>query len=151
MIAGYIDDTLARRVAGFLRLMKDEPVTLRINSTGGVLAAAIDICECVRAHGNVTTMVVGVAESGAFLVALAGQRRLIARHASMWMHHPKEIMEEAQDAEKWASAVVATNICIRTKHNPDLVLAWLDAEMRFNATEAVQAGLADAVIEVGRG
>jgi len=85
-----IDDKLANRINKELYALDKvsrKPIVLRINSGGGSLPAGFSIIDTMKTlHCPVITVVTGYACSMAGIIAVAGDQRVIFRHA-IWMSH----------------------------------------------------------------
>lgn len=132
-------------------------VAVRINSFGGAVSDGLAIFNALRRHnGRVTTHIDGVAYSAASLIAMAGSEIRIAANAMLMIHAPwggavgnaSEMRDMAEILDKHAEAMVSSYV---RDGGPDIdtVRGWLtDGEDHyFTASEALSAGLADAVDE----
>ena len=85
-----IDDKLANRINKELFALDKvsrKPIVLRINSGGGSLPAGFSIIDTMKTlHCPVITVVTGYACSMAGIIAVAGDQRVIFKHA-VWMAH----------------------------------------------------------------
>lgn len=86
----YITDEIT--ADSFERFVKDVDAVLRrnlmviINSVGGDFTAGLAIADVIRSIGDVTTLALGCVYSSAFLVFLAGSRRLSTPYADFMSH-----------------------------------------------------------------
>ncbi|WP_367672824.1 Clp protease ClpP, partial [Serratia symbiotica] len=72
----------AKRIAGALRSMNGTDVTVNINSPGGDMFEGLAIYNLLREYpGKVTVKVLGLAASGASIIAMAGDEIQIGRGA----------------------------------------------------------------------
>jgi len=85
-----IDDKLANRINKELFALDKvsrKPIVLRINSGGGSLPAGFSIIDTMKTlHCPVITVVTGYACSMAGIIAVAGDQRVMFKHA-IWMAH----------------------------------------------------------------
>ena len=131
--------------------IKDNDV-VRINSNGGDIFAAISIYNILKEH-NVTVEVVGLAASAASLIAQAGAKRRIASNALMMLHNPALYLEgcyNRKELERFGASLVAAESSIIRCYDrtaPEVVRALLDEEKWLTADEAVEANLADEVMD----
>lgn len=133
-------------------------VLLRINSPGGDVFEARAIIQALREHpGQITVRIDGVAASAASVIAMAGHRIEIADGAMMMIHNAwtatmgnaLDHLEQAALLERVDQALAA-DYAARAGLYADQVAAWMAAETWFTATEAIDAGFADALAPAGK-
>lgn len=129
-------------------------LTVRLNSPGGSVFQGIAIGNALRAHpASVTVRVEGLAASIASIIALAGDRLVMAPNSMIMIHDaadlccgPASEMEKAAEilnkvsdnlADAYAAKAGGTRAEWRTRM---LEETW------YNAAEAVEAGLADELM-----
>ena len=133
-----------------------EALDVRINSPGGDVFEAIAVYGAlVRFPAQVTMHIDGVAASAASLVAMAGDRTLIAENAMVMVHRPwtavlgdaPEMRRQAEVLDKAWSAMLAT-YARRTGRRAatfEQKVAAAGGEWWLTAAEAVSEGFADHV------
>lgn len=129
-------------------------IALHINSPGGDVFDAIAIYNMLRTHpAKVTSYVDAIAASAASVIALAGQRIVMAQHSQMMIHDAwgwatgnSAAMHRAGDFLARQSDIIAGIYAGRGKTAAHW-RALMEAETWFTAEEAVAAGLADEVSE----
>ena len=138
---------------GFLKelgTIKSKQINLHINSPGGSVFDATAIYNGLKNHpANVTTYIDGVAASAASIVALAGDKVIIASNALYMIHNPmtyadgnaNELRKVADLLDKVRDTMTTVYMEKTTLTNEEL-LAALDAETWYNADEAIAAGFA---------
>jgi ATP-dependent Clp endopeptidase proteolytic subunit ClpP len=127
--------------------------TVRINSPGGSVFDGLAIANAIRAHGNVTVIIDGLAASIASLVAVAGKRVRMASNALVMIHSPwmasggnaTDLRRDAEALDRATQAMVG-DYTQRTGKTEVEIRAWLDAETWFTADEALSAGLIDEIV-----
>jgi ATP-dependent protease ClpP protease subunit len=147
----------ARQVVDDLKALGDVPeLSVRINSPGGDVFEAIAVyAALVRFPAKVTVHVDGVAASSASLVAMAGNKTLVAENAMVMIHRPwtaamgdaPEMRRQAEVLDKAWSAMLAT-YARRTGRRAatfEQRVADSGGEWWLSAEDAVAEGLADAV------
>lgn len=126
-------------------------INLRINSPGGEVFDGIAIYEALRRHrAQVTTYVDSLAASIASVIAMAGDRRVIARNATMMIHDASGLcIGPAADMRELAGLLdrCSDNIAdvYAQRAQSGTVASWrkaMKAETWYSADEAVTAGLA---------
>ena len=155
-----IDDGVANVVmAQLLHLESESPereIALYINSPGGSfsgLTAIYDTMQFVRP--DVATFCLGQASSAAAVLLAAGApgRRSILQHAKVLLHQPAsqargtlpDLAIQAKEVAK-VRAELDSILSRHTGHSPEKIRADTDRNRTFTAAEAVDYGLADAVI-----
>lgn len=142
----------------FVRALQDvtaDAIELHINSRGGDVFEGITILNALRDHpARITTIVDGVAASIASTIAMAGDEIVMNRGSQMMVHNPWSLcVGNAQDMQKQADFLVkqANNMAqIYADRAGGTVEGWLSImaeETWMLADEAVEAGLADRVVE----
>lgn len=131
-----------------------QPLTVFINSPGGNVWDGLAIYHALKARGNVTTVVDGIAASIASVIALAGKEVRIPANALFMVHDPSgAAMGTAEDMLKMAEALekhaeVIANIYVEKTGKPfDEVRSMMREETWLTGTEAAQAGFADTVTD----
>jgi len=130
-----------------------ETITVRINSPGGDVFDGIAIYEALQSHpATVNTQIDSLAASAASFIALAGETVTISEFGQMMIHDPYTIgIGNAQDLRETADLLdrQGDNIAaIYAKKAGGSVSDWRAAmrvETWYSSSEAVSAGLADAV------
>lgn len=128
-------------------------IDLHVNSPGGEIFDGIAICNALRQHpATVTTYVDGLAASIASVIAMAGDRIVMAPNSQMMIHDGSGLcignaaemrqMAELLDRQSNNIAEVYAN---RAGGTPEEWRALMEAETWYTAQEAVDAGLADEV------
>lgn len=133
-----------------------EAITIRINSIGGSVPDGFAIFNAIRRHkATVTTEVDGMAFSIASLIAMAGDKVLMASNAMLMIHAPwtyaagnsSELRELADQLDTWASAM-STSYASRTGDQPGMLALLTDGKDHFyTADEALAAKFIDAVTD----
>lgn len=147
----------ARQVVDDLHALGEVPeLSVRINSPGGDVFEAIAIYNALaRFPAKVTIHVDGVAASAATLVAMAGDKTLVAENAMFMVHRPwtgvmgdaPELRRQADVLDKAWFAMLAT-YARRTGRRAatfEQKVANAGGEWWMTASEAVSEGFADAV------
>jgi ATP-dependent protease ClpP protease subunit len=142
-----------------LRAVEVPKITLHINSPGGDVFDGIAIYQALKAHpAEVTARVEGIAASIATVIAMAGDRVVMAKHSTMMIHDPWGLtIGNAEDHEKQAAilnqlgdeiaSIYAEKADNGTRHDQQ-VGRWrarMRAETWYTDQQAVDDGLADAV------
>lgn len=131
-------------------------VTVRINSPGGDVREGIAILNCLRLHnGSVRVQVDGLAASAASFIAMAGDEIVMMPNTEMMIHDGSMITwGNAADLRADAEFLdrVSDNIAsVYAARAGGEVAGWrarMLAETWYSAQEAVDARLADSVMEL---
>ncbi len=164
-IGTELDDGVANVVmAQLLHLESVSPeleISLYINSPGGsfsALTAIYDTMQFIRP--DVATTCMGQASSAAAVLLAAGApgRRAVLPHAKVLLHQPSSQARGAlPDLAVQAKEVVRVRaevdqiLSLHTGHSVAKIRADTDRNKTFSAQEAVDYGLADAVIASRKG
>lgn len=132
-----------------------DAIDLHIHSPGGAGYDGMAIYQALRNHkARITVYVDGLAASAAAFIAMAGDRRIIAPHATMMIHEPFGLCigpaEDMAAAEKMLNKLADNMASLHARRAGGDVADWRDvmrAETWFSADEAVAAGLMHAVQE----
>ena len=149
----------AREVREFLASASG-PVTVRINSGGGLATEGQAIYTALRAYdGPVDVVVEGIAASAASLIAMAGDTITMSNGALMMIHDPAQWAGDGRGTEddhlrlaKTLRLIATTYAGIYAKRAGITVedaRAVMRAETYFDGPAAVEAGFATAVDEDG--
>lgn len=134
------------------------PISLHINSGGGDVWDGVAIYEAIRAHpAEVTVHIDGIAASAASLIAMAGDRVVIGKAATVMIHdaswdvygNAEDHLDAAQILEK-VSATIAEVYADRAGGQAADWRAAMQAGTDgtwYTAAEAVEIGLADEIAE----
>lgn len=160
-LTGEITSEVADAViAQILHLDAEDPdaeITLYIDSPGGSVTAGLSIYDVMQAvSADIHTVCVGTAASMAAVLFAAGDRREILRHGEVMIHDPlvsggisgsaltvQEKSNRLMDKRKVLCGILAEH----TGKNIKQIYKVTAKDTYFGAEEAVQYGLADAVIE----
>lgn len=134
------------------------PLDVHVNSPGGDVWDGIAIYNCLMARQDVTVYIDGIAASIASVIACAGSPVLIARNAQMMIHDGfGQAIGNAQDMRDFAEQLdrASNNIAsIYSDRTGRPVSYWrelMKAETWYDAEQAIDAGLADRLIDSGAG
>lgn len=134
----------------------DGPVDVRVDSYGGDVYAGISILNALRRHpGEVTVYVDGMAASAASYIAVGGADRLImSPNSSMlvhgaWTSVSGNSIEFAETAANLAEITdnIASIYAEKSGKPKDYWLEVMVKDTTYSAEQAVEVGLADAVLE----
>lgn len=145
----------AKRIAGALRAIGTQPVTVQVNSPGGDMFEGVAIYNLLREHpAEVTVKVMGIAASAASIIAMAGDRVEMGLGTFLMIHNAWAVvignrndMREVADAfEVFDNAMVDIYEARSGLGRADIV-AMMDGETYLGPTDAIAKGLADATFE----
>ena len=147
----------AKEFASVLDELPDTVTEIRllINSPGGECTEGFAILNLLRNHPARTVAVVeGLAASAASYVAAACDELIVSPNAEVMVHNPHGIcMGEAADMRQLADLLdhladnMASIYAAKAGGTAEQWRAVMDAETWFSAQEAVDAGLADSVLD----
>lgn len=144
----------AKRIAAALRSIGSKDVTVNINSPGGDFFEGIAIYSLLREHPhNVTVKIMGLAASAASIIAMAGDRIEISSIGFVMVHNAWAIaigdrhdMRKAADTLEPFDDAMADLYAARAGVDKAEAAGWMDKETWFNGAQAIEAGLADALL-----
>jgi ATP-dependent Clp protease protease subunit len=136
-----------------LNMIKSPKISMHINSPGGEVFDGAAMYNAIKRHpAFVTTYIDGIAASEASIIALAGDKVIMAKNAIYMMHNPSglvigtsETMRETADIlDKIRDTMVGTYMdkCGKTKVE---IISLLDKGTWMNGPEAKDAGFVDEV------
>ena len=129
-------------------------INLHLNSPGGEVFEGIAIYNSLKEHpANVTVYVDALAASIASVIAMAGDKIVMARHSSMMIHEAHGVaMGDAETMNQMAERLDIVSDQIASIYQERVpgskTTTWrnrMRAESWYTAEEAVTAGLADEV------
>lgn len=162
-IYGYIGEDLffggvsLQSVSDQLAAITDNDLTVNISSGGGSVNEGKAIYNLLKNSGkNITVKIIGQAYSIASVIAMAGNKILIAEFADMMVHPAWTFAEGNADAlrqtadqleeisnELFNIYMVRENL----KSNETKLREYFDAEKIISAKECIELGLADGYLE----
>lgn len=93
LLFGMIEEAIAKEISDVLPVMdaiRDKPIHIKINSLGGnVSDTQAVIAEIERCQNTVLVDIVGIAFSGAALLALAGDEISMSKYGLYMLHYPR--------------------------------------------------------------
>ena len=128
-------------------------VTVRINSPGGSVDEAVAIYNALDRHsGGVDVAIDSLAASAASYIAMVGEKITIADGAAVMIHSPwtmamgnsEELRKTADILDQYESRISGA-YQKRLKVDDDAMKLMLAEESWFNASQAVESGLADSL------
>ncbi|MDN5078550.1 ATP-dependent Clp protease proteolytic subunit [Aliarcobacter butzleri] len=131
-----------------------KPIHLYISSPGGSVLDGYGIIDTMNLiEAPVYTYTIGLAASMGALIFLNGNKRYMLPHSELMLHQPLGgVSGQASDIEITANRIIKMkkdiNEMISTRCNLDIkeVEKFTDRDRYFNATEAINYGLADEII-----
>lgn len=138
-----------------LSALKGQAVRIRINSPGGDAFAGMAMYELIRQHdGEVEARVDALAASAASYLMLGASRVTLAENATVMIHKAWGMTIGNADEMRATAAILdrldgqqAQIFSSETGKSIDEIMAALAAETWFTAQEAVDFGIADAIVE----
>lgn len=130
-------------------------LNVRLNSPGGSVFDGVAIYNLLRQHpANITTTIDGIAASIASIIFQAGDRRVMAANGSYMIHDPwtmaygsaDDLRRQAEVLDKLADSLRTTYVN-RSGLTAETVRELMSEETWFSATEALEAGFVDEVVE----
>lgn len=142
-----VSSSTLSRISYMVGNARDE-ITVRINSSGGEVFAALSIYNVLKGKCNVE--ILGLAASAASLIACAGKRITIARNALFMIHAPKTLLVDYYDKqtlEKLSNTLAKTEENILQAYQtrvPNFQMP--EDDLWLSASEAKSLGFVDEII-----
>lgn len=154
----YGDGVSATSVVDFVANQKDSPIHVRINSPGGFVYDGLVMYNALASHvPDVTVTVEGLAYSMASVIALAGDTVRMFKASDYGIHRAwggaVGNQNEMRAAAEWLAKIddhLAEIYAEKTGKPAAQIIAWMEGTSDgtlFSATEALEAGFADEVID----
>lgn len=145
------DGFTARDVVNALATLRGKPVSVRINSGGGIADEGVAIYNSLKAHnGEVTVYVDGIAASAASIIAMAGERVVMRTGSVMMIHDPMALaagnaagMEKAKQALDAIADSMADIYAEKTGRAAADIRNEMREETWLTAADAKAKGFAD--------
>ena len=142
-------------LADISALPEDGPLTLRLNSPGGLVFDAVAIYNALKRHaGPVTVWIDGIAASAASYIAMAGDEVVMPENAFLMIHDPSGlVVGTAEDMRAMAAALdkikarLVAGYVAKSGAPEDDIAALMAKETWLDAAEAVELGFADRLAE----
>ena len=158
---GEVTDTSCREATEkLLYLETDKPgeeITMYLNSPGGSITAGIAVYDTMKLITSpIRVVVMGIAASMGSILLCAGKQRLLMPHSRVLIHQPLitgrmmgpavDIHIQAQEMEKLREEL--NQILSKASGQPmERIEKDTDRDFYMNAREAIDYGLADAIVE----
>ncbi|TXN26845.1 head maturation protease, ClpP-related, partial [Methylobacterium sp. WL19] len=152
----YWDDCFSSAdvIFALAQVGRDQDVTIRLNSGGGIATEGAAIHAAIAAHrGRKTIVVEGIAASAASVIAMAGDEVVMSLGALMMVHDPSGFtfgtIDDHQLQIKALTALATAMAGIyaeRTGRTVAEARADMQAELWMTPEEAVAAGYADRTL-----
>ena len=159
VIGDEYTETDAGSVSKILSANKSKPVTMRVNSFGGLAFDGLAIYNALADHPAPTRGIIeSVAASAASLAVLGADKVLMQSNAIFHIHeglamgygHIADLRETIDWLEKFNAAAVATYAAKTGKSEEELAAALLGPNgdgTKYTATEALEMGFVDEILQ----
>lgn len=145
----------AKEFIAELNAVKSPEIDMHINSPGGEVFEGNAIYNAIKRHpATVTSYIDGIAASIASVIALAGDKVVVAENGLYMMHNPSGlVIGSADDMRRTADVldkIRDTMIGVyagKSGKSDSAIREILDAETWYNADEAKAAGFVDEIAE----
>lgn len=138
-----------------LASIKAPQIDLHINSPGGEVFSGLTIFNLIKQHpANVTTYIDGLAASIASVIALAGDKVVMAENALFMVHNPygmtvgnADEMRKMADTLDKVSGSISMAYIEKSGKDADEIKTLMDSETWMSAYEALEYGFIDEISE----
>ncbi|WP_299582071.1 head maturation protease, ClpP-related [uncultured Microbulbifer sp.] len=138
-----------------LKALDADEIDLRLNTPGGSVFEGNAIYNALKRHkAKITTYIDGLAASMGSIIALAGEKVIMADNAMYMIHNPwttaygdsRELRKTAETLDKLRSSML-NDYHQKTGIEKEELIAMLDGETWLTASECVDKGFADETVE----
>lgn len=140
-----------------LQIEERVPIKIFINSPGGYLHEGLAVVDTMlMSKTPIYTICVGLAASAASLIFIAGSRRFMLPHSRLLFHqgsatlsgNASDVQSASKDYEKLVESMKSLILERCSKLNKaKLTKQWKSGDWYVNASEAIEMGAAEAVVE----
>lgn len=146
-------DIEMKYLADRIGLQQNPPIHLHIQSPGGDIFSALNICDVISScKTDVFTYVEGSAASAATMISCSGTKRFITKNSFMLVHQPQiawagkhdEFIDEIENQKNIFSAVTQVYLD-KTKMSSEQLHEMLTHELWLPASKCIELGLVDEI------
>lgn len=152
------DEVTPQQLSSDLKALGDNvsKINVRLNSPGGNVFAGLAIRSLLKSHkAHITVYVDGWAASIASIIAMAGDKIVMAKGSMMMIHNPMTTVrggnsKQFREVADWLDQIRDSMVTVykdRTGQAANRIIEMMDAETWMSAEEAVDKGFADQVEE----
>ena len=143
-----------KEVREIFEKIDEDDIELHINSYGGSVFASISIFNYLKSLGkNITTINDGICASGASLIFMVGDERIMPENTMLMIHRAStfawgngnELREQADILEKLDNSTVMANYKNHFKGTDDELMELIDKETWLSADECLEKGFCTEV------
>ncbi len=156
--AWWEDEVSATDIRNKLNNTNAKTINVHINSLGGDTFTGIAIYNLLREKSKTSTIVCyvdSIAASAASIIAMAGDKIIMPANTLMMIHNcwtitvgnADDLRKTATDMDKVMEAVIQCYLS-RVKISEEELKSLLDAETYLTASEALEKGFCDEVLEL---
>ena len=151
----WFDDDITPKMFKEELFSDSGPITIWINSPGGDCIAASQIYSMLKDYqGEVTVKIDGIAASAASVVAMAGDKVLMAPTALLMIHNPSMMafgdhndMAKAIDILNEVKESIINAYELKTGQSRAVLSHLMENETWMNAKKAIELHFADGILE----
>ena len=138
-----------KEVREIFEKIDEDDIELHINSYGGSVFASISIFNYLKSLGkNITTINDGICASGASLIFMVGDARIMPENTMLMIHRAStfawgncnELREQADVLEKLDNSTVMANYKNHFNGTDDELMELIDKETWLTASECLEKG-----------
>lgn len=143
-----------KEVREIFEKIDEDDIELHINSYGGSVFASISIFNYLKSLGkNITTINDGICASGASLIFMVGDERVMPENTMLMIHRAStfawgncnELREQADILEKLDNSTVMANYKNHFKGTDEELMELIDKETWLSADECLEKGFCTEV------
>lgn len=143
-----------KEVREIFEKIEEDDIELHINSYGGSVFASISIFNYLQSLGkNITTINDGICASGASLIFMVGDERIMPENTMLMIHRAStfawgncnELREQADILEKLDNSTVMVNYKAHFNGTDEELMELIDKETWLSADECLEKGFCTKV------
>lgn len=143
-----------KEVREIFEKIEEDDIELHINSYGGSVFASISIFNYLKSLGkNITTINDGICASGASLIFMVGDSRIMPENTMLMIHRAStfawgncnELREQADILEKLDNSTVMVNYKAHFNGTDEELMELIDKETWLSADECLEKGFCTEV------
>tara|TARA_Y100000746_G_scaffold232285_1_gene248641 strand:+ start:650 stop:1279 length:630 start_codon:yes stop_codon:yes gene_type:complete len=145
---------LSRTIQQQLKLETYPPISLHIQSDGGTLSSALNVCDFIESFDvPIHTHVEGLVASAASLISVCGDYRYMTKRSTMLIHQPSAeasgsvafIQDEAHNMRLMYDLMIDIYV-EHSKLKKNDVIRMIENEKYLNASDCLRFGLIDEIV-----
>jgi ATP-dependent protease ClpP protease subunit len=147
ILEGAVDEDMCGELLAYLVERKGKAAYVYLNTGGGDVYQAREMCDLIKQHGNVTVHVFGVCMSAGIYILCAAARRIATPARVLMVHFGMELNTSDDDVKRHRKITAEIKELLKQRVNvPAKTLSqWFKQDSYFDAESAKTVGLVTEV------